>query len=232
MTMKRRTFRILPTLATLVCLVAVPALADTVRNVGERVSDNAEIRQDHREQSDDLWDLARLEAMTGRFDAARESGDIRTLRHIDLQLRGAVATELRESHAELAGDRAEVARNNREVRASRREVARDVRRDASAGEQRDDRHDLRDDRRDRRDDRRDARAEARTLERRTEIATELRDLLGEYDDPSLDRKRALLGELTVMARAEVSANERELREDRRERREDRRERREDRRSGS
>jgi hypothetical protein len=49
------------------------------------------------------------------------------------------------------------------------------------------------------------------------------------DAASLDRKSALLNELTRMAAAETRQNRRETREDRRELREDRRETREDRR---
>lgn len=199
--MRNETIRLTTLLATLTALAAAPALADP--RGAERVRDNAEIRQDHRQRRDDLRDLGRLESLAERFDAARDHGDAERLQRIDRELRAAATAELHESRGELAGDRAELRRDKREVR-----------RDAPGAGRADDRRDLR-------DDRRDAAREARSLDRRREIASELRDLAGRYDEPALDRKRGLLGELITIARAETVANGSELREDRRERREDR-----------
>jgi hypothetical protein len=122
-----------------------------------------------------------------------------------------------------------VRRDQAELRSEKREVAHDVaagRPRAAAGDHRDlrdDRRDLRDDRRDLRDDQRDAARERATLARLEGISGEWSRLQGRMAPPALERKRALLVELTGMARAEVAQDRQEIREDRREKREDQRE---------
>jgi hypothetical protein len=214
-----------------ISLVAVGfgAHAQPARNAAERASDHAELRQDRRQQRDDLVDLSRLESLARRFDDARERGDDAALVSIEREIRVLVDGELREGASELAGDRREVRADRREVGSSRRELRRDVAHDQPAAVRADDRRDLRVDRRDLRDDVRDARVEAESQERRRAVVQEMRRLMGRLSPSALDRKRQLLDELIVLARAETGQNDRERREDRRELREDRRETREDRR---
>jgi hypothetical protein len=191
---------------------------------GEASRDRREIRQDRAEARDDYWDLARIEALVSRFDGARASRDRAALASIDQDVRIVLATEKRESHREMAADRAEVHRSAHEVRSEGREVRRDM---ATGRPVHGDMRDMRDDRRDLRDDWRDLQLEKATLRKLQSMSEEWSRLEGRMDRRGLDRKRLLLGDLVVMARRELSQNRKEMQEDRREMREDRRERRED-----
>jgi hypothetical protein len=215
--------------ATFLLAGSLTATGQEPRNRAERASDRRQIQRDMQEQRDDLGDLKQLEALVSRFDQARASKKFHMLRAVDDEIKRIVQAELGESRREMAADRAEVRQSRREVRSSRRELHKGVAHKAPRQVTVDDRRDLRDDRRDLRNDVRDAETEAGSLERRREIALELRDLHGAVDDGSLDRKRELLGELVEIARREIDENAQEIREDRRELREDRRETREDRR---
>lgn len=218
--------RTMATWTTIGLLATGAASAQVVRDQAERAADRGEIRADARQRRDDLRDLARLQSLAARFDAARAAGDGDALRAVLVDLRGAVAGELAEGRVESAQARVEARRGAREARASRREAVRASVAERPAAEG-DDRRDLRDDRRDRRDDARDAAVQARTQARRREIAAEMRVVLGSLDPAGLGRTRVLLDELIVLARAEAARDGREIREDRRELREDRRETRED-----
>jgi len=213
--------------AVLMCSCA--AHAQVPRDRAEKAVDRQALRQDARQTRDDWRDAARLEGLIARFDAARARGDLAALGAIDAELQRLLAGELAESRAEYAQDRAEIRQDRRELGSDRRELRRDVATGRGPGVKADDVRDRNDDRRDLRDDRRDSRAEALHGGRVLQIDAELRGLTGRADGPSLDRKRALMGELVALARQEIRQDSRESGEDRRELREDRRETREDKR---
>ncbi|MBJ6765435.1 hypothetical protein JGU66_32180 [Myxococcaceae bacterium JPH2] len=190
-------------LATLT--LSLPVLAQA-GGPPERAQDRRELREDRREQRDDRRDLHQLESLINRYDAARGRRDRNDLNRVESELRAYIASELDESHHELAKDVREVRRDNRELRDDRNGWS-------SPGARADDR-------RDRRDDVRDARAERASLEQTRSIARELDGLYGRTDPGSLQRKRALMGDLLQLARAEQMQNHAEMREDRRELRED------------
>jgi hypothetical protein len=198
-----------------VMLFSCASQAQVARDRAEKVRDRQALRQDGREKRDDWRDAARVEGLIARFDAARARGDFAALSAIDAELRGLLAAELTESRGELQRDRAEVRQDNREVRSDRRELVRDGAAGRGPLVKADDRHDLRDDRRDRRDDLRDVRGEARQAARVAQIDSELAGLAGRSDAPSLDRKRALMGELVALARQELRQDRREAGEDHR-----------------
>lgn len=208
-----------------VLLFSCASQAQAGRDRVEKAHDRGALRQDGRETRDDWRDAARLENLVARFDAARARGDLGALAVIDAELRGLLAGELAESRAEASRDRAELRQDQRELGSDRREL----RRDGPGAVRADDRHDRNDDRRDLRDDRRDARAEVVHDARVGQINAELAGLSGRSDNPSLNRRRALMTELVALARRELRQDGRESSEDRGELREDRRETREDRR---
>jgi hypothetical protein len=158
----------------------------------DRVQDRRELGQDRHEIRDDRRDLARLEGLLERYDAARASRNRREMLQVEDEIARTLAREASEARAEAARSRAELRRE-----------AHDGRRDPS-----DDRRELRDDRRDLRDDRRDA-------HRVAAIEREFGSLRGRMNRRSLDRKRVLLDELRRMALAELREDRRELREDHR-----------------
>jgi hypothetical protein len=131
-----------------------------------------------------------VKQLVTRFDDAAGRRDRRALRAVEADVVRLLDAERREARVELAKDRGELRDDRRDVRAV-------------------DRRDLRDDRRDLRDDRRD-------LRRVKAIDADFRALRGRMDRRSIERKRALLGELFQLARAEVREDRGELREDRRE----------------
>ncbi|MBI5546184.1 MAG: hypothetical protein HY901_20025 [Deltaproteobacteria bacterium] len=214
------------TVLTAILLTSAVVQAQPGPNSRERVEDRRELHQDRHEARDDIRDLRALEGLLAEFDAARARHDRRTLARIDERLRRQIRAELAEGRRELRDDRREVARDRQEVRSDRRELRHDEHGSHAAA---DDRRDLRDDKRDLRDDQRDAAQERAALERTHQLLRELDALHGRFRPQSLERKRALIGELIHLARREVRQDKQELREDRHELREDRRETREDRR---
>lgn len=203
------------------------AHAQVARDRVERGQDRRELRTDNREQRDDRRDRAKLVALLVRYDAARGRGDYAALTAMDTELHELVGAEIRESRREWLKDAAEVARDRGEVGSDRRELGRDRARGAGPLQRADDRRDKRDDQADLRDDVRDRRAEGRNLVRLDGIEKELGALWGRVDNPGLDRKRALVGELLALSNAELAGDRQEKREDHRELREDRKETRED-----
>lgn len=170
----------------------------------ERAQDRHELRQDRRELREDRRDVAWMEQLVARFDDARARRSRAALGAVEGDVVRVLDRELHEARVEVAKSAGETRRSGREVGSA-----------DSRPELRDDRRDLRDDRRDLRDDRRD-------LARVSAIRSDFHALRGRMDRRALDRKRALLAELTRMARAELREDRREVREDRRELREDRR----------
>lgn len=213
--------------AVVVMAMSGQALAQVARDRAERAQDRRELKVDAREHRDDRRDRAKLTALLVRYDAARARGDYQALTAMDTELRNLVGDEIRESRREWLRDSAEVARDRGEVRSDRRELGRDRAGGAGPAVRADDRRDLRDDKRDLRDDVRDRRAEGRSLARLDAIERELGALWGRVDNPSLDQKRKLVGELLAMSTGELAGDRAEKREDHRELREDRRETRED-----
>ena len=203
--------------AAIVLALPAAAGAQLARDHAERAQDRRELGQDRRELARDRHDLRWMQELLARFDGARARRDLRALRAIEQDVSRTLAHEEREARLEVMNARGEVQRARGEAAVEQREERweRDGRRDV-----RDDRRDLRDDRRDLRDDRRDARRVAA-------IRSDFSRLQGRMDRRSLERKRAMLVELNVMAKAELREDRRELGEDRRELREDRRETRED-----
>lgn len=215
------------TLLLALTLLSHAALAQVARDRGERAQDRREVRTDNREQRDDRRDRAKLVALLVRWDAAKARNDYQALTAMDTELKNLVGAEIRESRVEWTRDAAEVARDRGEVASDRRELGRDRAQGRGPGVRADDRRDKRDDKADLRDDVRDRRAEGRNLARLDGIERELTGLWGRVDDPSLAKKRALVGELIAMSTAELAGDRAEKREDHRELREDRRETRED-----
>jgi hypothetical protein len=185
-------------------LLLAPAARAYDANPAERAQDRHELRQDRRARADDRRDLAVMEDLLARYDAARARRDRGGLAAVERAVDAELVREVRESRHELRKDRREIRRDVREVRA-------------------DDPRDARDDRRDLRDDVRDARVERDMAARREAIQSELRGLRGRMAPPALDRKRALIADLVGLAQAELAQDHQEMREDRRELREDRRE---------
>ncbi len=198
--------------ALVAALVLVLPGAGSAQLPGDRVpgpaADRREVRQDRRELARDRWDLRWMDELLSRFDAARARRDRRALLGVERDVARTLARAEHEARLEVRDARGELRRQQAEVASDRRDDWRDDRRDA------------RDDRRDLRDDRRDAR-------RIAAIRDDFARLQGRMERRALDRKRALLVELSSLARAELHEDRRELREDRGELREDRREARDD-----
>jgi hypothetical protein len=186
-------------LAAAALLAALPFTASA-----QVPAERREIRHDRHELADSRWDVAQMQRLLARWDEARARRSTRALRAVEDDVDKALERELAESRAELMRSRAELRRDARDDR-------------------RDDHRDLRDDRRDVRDDRRDLRDDRRDMRRVEAVRAEMHALRGRMNPRSLDRKRALLVELTQMSFAELREDRGELREDRGELREDRRE---------
>lgn len=221
--------KLVSVIVVLVSLACTTIYAQPARNATERSQDQREGRQDNRQAVDDRHDYQQLIHILQRFDHARAIHNIAGLNAVDRDLRILLSNELAEGRMEMAQDKNEVARSNSEVRSDRREEARDYSQPTAPGVRADDRHDARDDRRDRADDQRDLGVETRQQHQKRAIAAELNTLYGRQDPNALTRKRALIIELSELARAEVHQDAQEKKEDNREIREDRRETREDRR---
>lgn len=150
------------------------------------VPERHEVQQDRRQLADDRRDVAWFEGLLARYDAARDRRSRRELAAVERDVAWALERELHEARRELAESR-----------------------HAARADRHDDRSERRDDRRDLRDDRRDA----RQLEA---LRSEFAGLRGRMGHRALDRKRAVIVELTHVARAELREDRREWREDRRE----------------
>lgn len=221
----------------LVLALAVPATVASAQprpevrqDRRELRQDNRELRQDNRAMRDDLRDARRYAMLLSTFDQAVASRQPPAMMDIDRRVMAAIEGEVRESNREVMQKGAEAQRSQNEVRGDRREIARDNWR-GQPGQAAGDRRDLRDDRRDARDDRRDVHREMGENNRIRAIQQEYGSLANRLDPPAVNRKRALIVELNVMANRELREDVKEKREDMRERREDRRELREDRRQG-
>lgn len=200
------------TLILLAVFVASSSVAQVRRNRIERAQDKKALRQDAQERRDDWRDVARLEAVRAKFEAARKS-DLGALPAIEADVFRLLAAESAESVGEVHRDAKEVRQDRAELRSERDES----------------RIDKRDDRRDLADDKRDRAVESASLIRIRAMRAEWATLMGLLNVGSLDKKSALLDEAVRLARAEVRQDRRETREDKRELREDRRETRQDRR---
>ena len=203
--------------AAIVLALPAAAGAQLARDHAERARIGASSGRIAKSSRATATDLRWMQELLARFDGARARRDLRALRAIEQDVSRTLAHEEREARLEVMNARGEVQRARGEAAVEQREERweRDGR-----GDVRDDRRDLRDDRRDLRDNRRDARRVAA-------IRSDFSRLQGRIDRRSLERKRAMLVELNVMAKAELREDRRELGEDRRELREDRRETRED-----
>ncbi|QRN99046.1 hypothetical protein JRI60_08495 [Archangium violaceum] len=173
-------------------LLAGSAHAQSQRDRIERAQDRHEVRQDTAQRADDRMDVAELERVLARFDAARARRNNAELAAVDDRLRELLRAELAEGRTEMAQARAEARDDRRESRAETR------------------------------DDVRDARVEAASQTARKTIARELSSLSGARSQAQLERKRELIVELVRLGKQEVRQDQRETREDRKELREDRR----------
>ena len=223
----------LAVLALLTAAVLTPSLASADRPRAERVGDQIERADNAAETRDDMRDARQLDRWIEVWLDARASDNVPQERQADRNLERWMRQELAETRGEVAEANAEVRRSTVERNQSRRERNRTTG-TGRPGQAADDRRDLRDDRRDLRDDRRDATQERNELAQKRDIARELEAMQPAFDSQTATpqqyaRKRVLLLELQVMARAEIARDHQEQREDTRELREDRRETREDRR---
>lgn len=158
----------------------------------ERVQNRHEVRQDTAQRADDRMDVAELERVLSRFDAARARRNNAELAAVDARLHELLRAELAEGRNETAQAKAEARRDRGESRAEQR------------------------------DDVRDARVEAASQAARKSIARELNSLAGARTPGQLQRKRELIVELVRLGKQELQQDRKELREDRKESREDRR----------
>ena len=183
-------------LATL--MVSATAYGQPAREVAH---DKREVAKDLRERREDIRDIKVLEVLAADFESARARWDLRALLVIDERVRRVAATE-------LAQDKAELQRDSREVQHDIHEA-----RPVTAG----------DDRREKvREDVRDVRADRAFMEKHAQVLRDLDALYGRMDAPSLDQKRALMGELIGLARAELRKDTHDLRQDAKELHEERR----------
>lgn len=187
----------------------------------ERAGDRQELREDGRETAADRWDLARLDALRGRYVAARAGGRGGLIAQLDQEVMAELRMEVRETKVETVDKRHELRASVAERNGERREVVRDIVRGRPAKAARDAR-DLGDDRRDVRDDQRDLAAEAASLERKRVIRDGYAGLVGRLDAASVNAKLGLIDRAIAEARLEVRHDVQERAEDRRELREDRR----------
>lgn len=159
----------------------------------ERVQDRHEVRQDSARSADDRMDVAELERVLTRFDAARaRRNNAAELAAVDNRLHELLRAELAEGHGEMVQARAEARKERGESRAENR------------------------------DDVRDARVEAASQQARMTIARELNSLMGARSQAQLNRKRELIVELVRLGKQELRQDRQEQREDHKELREDRR----------
>jgi hypothetical protein len=196
------------------------------RDVREERRDQREANRDRNEVWKDWADIDRLAGLMQRFDMARARRDGDALALVDAELQQLVRSEIRGDSAKVKEEARDVRRDERDLRKDKAEVRGDVY-DGRPGMARADERDARQDRRDVRDDKRHVEGEVDNLVRVRAIQQELNLLLNRYDNPSLDAKKRLMGELMELARREAGRNSREAGEDQRKVREERREVRED-----
>lgn len=159
----------------------------------ERAQDRHEVRRDSAQSADDRMDVAELERVLTRFDAARgRRNNAAEMAAVDNRLSELLRAELAEGRAEMAQARSETRQERGESRAENR------------------------------DDVRDARVEAASLQARRTAARELNSLMGVRTQAQLNRKRELIVELVRLGKQEVRQDRQEQREDRKDVREDRR----------
>lgn len=207
-------------------LLALTLALPRLGAAGEVARDRREIQGDQRELADDVRDARQMEALLAAWERARTAPHPRELVEVELRVTDALNHEDREAKREASKAKGELNRSRREVREERRELAKDANqnRPARFG---DDARDLRDDRRDRADDKADLEREQRFRRRIHELRIQWQSLVGRTHPAAMGAKRRVLQELVQLARAEIAADNQELREDHAERREDRVERREE-----
>jgi len=202
--------RIITTIATTLLIATGAASAQSTRDATEQYRDYRQLRRPKVERQDVFRDLARLEALAGRFDAARSSKNQTVFHAVREEIRIAALAELAEGSAELARSRPQAAGSDGGASFTRREMQLSSVTGGPAEDQLPpERQDLRDTRRDLRDEQRNVARKAAKQKRRQEIAAAIRDLDGATDEASFDRERGMLGELIKIARAETAQNQKE-----------------------
>lgn len=196
---------------TITTIVTVLLLAGGAVAAAQVAADRAQASSDRRraaatagERSHDLRDVATLQSLAGRFDAARTAKDAAALRVVRGEFRTLAMKERTESRAQIAQGAAESRPGAVEPEEPRREIAAaslaepapaSAATRASRGEpstkQANDQRD------------RDV-AAARIQMRRQEIVMDLRNLGGGTNAATLDHERALMRELILLAKAESS----------------------------
>jgi hypothetical protein len=196
------------------------------RDVREERRDQREANRDRAEVWKDWADVDRLAGLMQRFDAARARRDADGLSLVDAELQQLVRSEIHADKGKVKEEARDVRRDEKDMRRDRAEVRGDVV-EGRPGMARADVRDERQDRRDMRADERHVEGEVVNLERVRAIQMELNGLVNRFDNPSLDAKRRLMGELIDLARREAARNGREARETQGKVGEDRRQIRED-----
>jgi hypothetical protein len=181
------------------------------RDVREERRDQREANKDRAEVWKDWADVDRLAGLMQRFDTARARRDADGLSLVDAELQQLVRSEIRADKGKVKEEARDVRRDEKDMRRDRAEVRGDVV-EGRPGMARADVRDERQDRRDMRADERHVEGEVVNLERVRAIQMELNGLVNRFDNPSLDAKRRLMGELMELARREAARNGREARE--------------------
>lgn len=210
-----------------VCFATTPIWAGNKgHKQGERAQDQRELNKDANKTIDDQYDLAWIENLLVRYDAARARRARSIINQIDRDVMNYLTWEVKESRREVHQKQAEVKRDNRELNSDKRELNRNAATGAPPAANAKDVHDMRDDHRDRNDDIRDVKIEAAQMNRLKQILAEYKRLAYIHGPGPVGQKRALIAEVVAIARGEVIGNVKETNEDLRELREDQREHRE------
>src|SRR5215471_13328050 len=107
--MHKHSLRLLGSVVVLTTL-AGPALAqsaDEARDKRELRNDAREVRRDNAEIRNDLFSVAKLESLLGRFDTARVDRDPQALVTVQAELRQLVGYEIRREKADLGHEKRE-----------------------------------------------------------------------------------------------------------------------------
>jgi hypothetical protein len=193
---------------TITTIVTVLLLAGGIVAAAQVAADRAQASSDRRaatsasERSHDLRDVATLQSIRTRFDAARKGKDTAALRVVRGEFRTLAMKEKAEGRGQVSSGGTDARPGAASPEGTRREIATasmaepspasaSSRGEPSAGQDR------------------DAAVAAKILMRRQEIVMDLRNLGGGTNAATLDHERALMDELILLAKAEASPARRE-----------------------
>lgn len=186
----------IPTLTTIILAGCLPALAQAPPKQIESTQPQHSAQTDRSARRADLRDVAKLNELARRHDAARSSRDKNAMSLVRSELRSCAMIELQKVGTETVRASADVSRDGAEIRSDHRRVIESA---SLSGHPALDEQ-PRDEARDRRNDV----PQLTVQDRRLEIAAELRNMPVTTNDGQNVHERALIGELINLAKVDGS----------------------------